>query len=164
MALQRWSVRELAPHRAARERTCHLVGWSHQDGQGHASSNLLRFDPSSGTALTSSGRLYQLVGPPGSDSEGEYVWSRWKAAAHLNADRDVTEELYADVVSAGGSFLGEILGAGGASAVERLSAELERKAWALVWSGTEWLSTQQIRARTAGRGPSAERLADFEQS
>lgn len=162
VTLEKWSVREVPLHGAHAAWTLHLVGWSREDGQGQVSSPVLRFDPSTGRAVTRSGRIYQLSGPPASDSDSEYVWARWKAVAHLSAERDLTQDVYDAVVRATGRGSEDPLQGNDGSALELLAAKLERRALAHVWSGTEWLSAQMIQERTLGRGPSAEQLMEWE--
>lgn len=163
VTLEKWSVREVPLHGTHAAWTPHLVGWSREDSQGQVSSPVLRFDPSTGRALTRSGRIYQLSGPPASDSDSEYVWARWKAVAHLSAERDLTQDVYDAVVRATGRVPEHPAHSDDGSALEMLAAKLEGRALALVWSGTEWLSAPMIQERSRGRGPSCERLRQWEE-
>ena len=57
--------------------TRHFAGWCVENQEGRVSSAIADFDAETMLGLTTSGRAYQLVGPPGLNREAEYVMSRW---------------------------------------------------------------------------------------
>lgn len=91
ISLSRWSVYRI-PHE--RGPTDHFVGYNDTEMEGRASSPIKEFDRLTGRGMTASGRIYELTGAPGKDSDGEYVWSHWKYINKVfDADvEDVTME------------------------------------------------------------------------
>lgn len=69
----------------------HFVGRNMKDGNGAVSSKIETFDPHSMTGITHSGRVYQLVGLPGSNYDAEYVLSYWLQVNQVEA-KDATAE------------------------------------------------------------------------
>ena len=55
----------------------HFVGRNCRDNDGAVSSKIERFDPVTMRGVTSSGRVYQLVGPPGFCDDAAYVLDGW---------------------------------------------------------------------------------------
>ncbi len=75
-------------------RTRHFVGRNITENEGRVSSQIKSFDPLTHRAVTRSGRVYQLVGPPGSGtSDGQYVWSFFCDRNELFDILDVTDEV-----------------------------------------------------------------------
>lgn len=74
-SLESWRVMELP------DGDRHLVGYAVEAREGRTSSAIRQFDAGCLRAVTNSGRVYQLVGRPGADSDAEYVWARWR---HIN--------------------------------------------------------------------------------
>lgn len=70
--LSRWSIRSAVDESG--EKSSHFVGIA--DGYGCVSSAIVEWK-SSTEALTSSGRVYKLVGMEGHSMNAEYVWSKW---------------------------------------------------------------------------------------
>lgn len=70
ITLIRWSVME------AKTGERYLVGYNLEDLEGRVSTPLASFDASKAEAVTGSGRIYKLMGKPGADPDGLYVWSR----------------------------------------------------------------------------------------
>lgn len=91
--LQRWCVME------TQHGTRHLVGYNMDRREGRASTAIQSVDPASRTVTTLSGRVYELVGPAGYDSNGSYVWNRWAAAVGWES-KDVTEEILEQLAQA----------------------------------------------------------------
>lgn len=83
--LTRWSVKETQTG----ER--HFVGYNIDDNEGRASTAIRSFDSCTARGITASGRIYQLVGPPGRDPDGDWVWTQW-ATARKTVWRDVTAD------------------------------------------------------------------------
>lgn len=48
------------------------------DGTGRVSTDIVTFDEATKRGVTKSGRVYELVGPAGYSSNGEYVWNYYK--------------------------------------------------------------------------------------
>ena len=89
--LRHWSIREIFP-----ERTRHFVGWSQAGREGRVSSAIVTFDPSTRRGVTERGRIYELIGPPGTHPDAEYVWGRWMQLGEvLEGFADVTAEAIA---------------------------------------------------------------------
>ncbi len=72
-------------------RTRHLVGCANWEGR--VSSPLVALDLQTLVARTQSGRIYQLEGQSGRDSDADYVFDRWMSAVGCKAVRDVTAPL-----------------------------------------------------------------------
>jgi hypothetical protein len=69
----------------------HFVGYDIQGGHGAVSSKVGQFDPVKMCGITNSGRVYQLVGIPGTDPDAQYTLNGWAAANQVTI-RDATEE------------------------------------------------------------------------
>lgn len=61
----------------------YFVGTRADDGCGRVSTPIVEFDSDKRSGRTRSGRVYELVGPSGHSSNGEYVWSIYKAANNI---------------------------------------------------------------------------------
>lgn len=82
------SVWKVAPVTA--EPSVHLTQWSIRhtnDGDyfvgihnyaGRVSTKVVTFDQETQKGVTTSGRVYQLSGPPGKSGDAEYTWERYK--------------------------------------------------------------------------------------
>ncbi|CAG9180642.1 hypothetical protein LMG23994_04466 [Cupriavidus pinatubonensis] len=84
IALQQWRVMETDLQE------CHLIGQNVATGMARVSSAIVEMDPSCAWALTTSGRLYTLEGPPGKWEDADYVWEMWSAINSVPAATDVT--------------------------------------------------------------------------
>jgi len=101
ITMVRWRVMEVQdPKKEARGR--HVVGYSIHGHEGRASSTIVEFDSTSGRVVTRSGRVYQLVGRPGVDLDGDWVWRQWSRLKGFRDEKDVTEE-YMLLLAAGGT-------------------------------------------------------------
>lgn len=60
----------------------YFVGSNDRDG-GRVSTQIMEFDEEKMIGRTKSGRVYQLQGPAGYSSDGEYVWSYYKKVNEL---------------------------------------------------------------------------------
>lgn len=69
----------------------HFVGFDVQGGHGAISSKVWQFDPVKMCGITNSGRIYQLVGIPGTDPDAQYTLNGWAAANQVTV-KDATEE------------------------------------------------------------------------
>lgn len=59
---------------------CYFVGSRVDDGTGRVSTAIVEFDAEQRRGRTQSGRVYELVGPKGRSTNGEYIWSVYKIA------------------------------------------------------------------------------------
>lgn len=57
--------------------TIHVVGIRAQSGEGRVSSPVAKLDAPNRSVVTSTGRVYRLVGEPGVQGDADYVWRRW---------------------------------------------------------------------------------------
>jgi hypothetical protein len=88
LTLVRWKIFQLANG----ER--HFCGWAVQNREGRASTAIQTFDACELKGQTSSGRVYQLYGPPGEDAEGLHVWCTWARINCAENWTDVSEEVW----------------------------------------------------------------------
>ena len=72
----------------------HFVGYATANREGRASSAIRRFDVALLRGITRSGRVYQLSGRPGWNSDAEYTWHRWAARDEVTDWTDVTAEVW----------------------------------------------------------------------
>ena len=94
IVLIRWQVMQLP------NGDLHFVGWNVRDSEGRASTKIAEFDPSTRSARTDSGRIYQLVGPTGRDSDGMYVWRRWMKVNGVSEFVDVSAKFQTQIDAA----------------------------------------------------------------
>lgn len=85
--LSRWTVFRLE------DGSVHLCG-SASFLEGRVSSAVKSFDYQDATAVTRSGRLYKLMGEPGTDEHAAYLWSKWTALYNVERWEDVTDEVW----------------------------------------------------------------------
>ena len=85
----RWQIRQTLDGQR------HVVGYVPENREGRVSSAIATFDPASMRCVTSTGRVYQLQGPPGGDSDAEYVWNAWTRINRVTEWSDVTAEVWA---------------------------------------------------------------------
>ena len=72
----------------------HLVGYCREHREGRASTAVQRFDWRNMRAVTSSGRVYQLLAPPGHDGDAAYVWRRWARINRVSSGDDVSKQVW----------------------------------------------------------------------
>lgn len=75
----------------------HFVGYYPEGFEGRVSSAIESFDPITRRGVTQSGRVYQLVGWPGFDTEAMYVWELWSRAKGWENCADVTDDVLAGI-------------------------------------------------------------------
>jgi hypothetical protein len=73
------------------KRTRHLVGRAEHEGR--VCSAITRLDLQRLTARTQSGRVYELLGPPGRNSDGDYVFRRWLKLSGCSGVKNLTASL-----------------------------------------------------------------------
>jgi hypothetical protein len=78
----------------------HLCGYASREREGRVTSAIATFDPATASAITSTGRVYQLVGPPGRDADAVYVLQYWLVVNRVQSIDDVTEEVWAAIQKA----------------------------------------------------------------
>lgn len=97
LRLTDWSVFEVLM-RGSPKRTRHFAGTSISGREGRVSSAVESFDPATRRGVTSSGRVYELVGSgTGLGSDADYVWNRWKSICQAQDVVDVTAEVKANI-------------------------------------------------------------------
>jgi hypothetical protein len=62
----------------------HFVGFNPGWQEGRVSTAVQSFDPQTRRGSTASGRIYELVGPPGCHPDAEWVFGLWLAAQQLS--------------------------------------------------------------------------------
>ena len=79
-----------------------MVGYDPDECDGRVSTPVVSFHPNTASLTTESGRHYELLGPPGYDSDAHYVWRRWlKANGHeIGTVSAVTDDVWAAIQSA----------------------------------------------------------------
>lgn len=68
----------------------YFVGYNETEGEGRVSSAIRGFDPKTLRGVTDSGRIYQLLGEPGHDPDGMYIWQIMLQSSRISAAEDVT--------------------------------------------------------------------------
>lgn len=91
ITLVRWRVFETE----LKER--HFAGYCPETHKGRVSSAVQSFDPTTRLAVTRSGRVYELVGPPSQDLDALYVWGVWSGKNNVESYTDVTARIDASV-------------------------------------------------------------------
>ena len=93
LVLKRWRAYEAEDMRF-------LVGRNATDGEGRVSTYVASFDPAMRRVEKASGRVYELSGPPGYDSDADSTWTRWQRMHGVSDVRDVTDEVWAAILAA----------------------------------------------------------------
>lgn len=91
LTLIRWQMIEVqmadvTPH--------YLVGYCLQNNEGRVTSAVFHFNLMPLTAVTHSGRTYQLSGPPGNDRDACHVWERLAANSGITEWTDTVEQIW----------------------------------------------------------------------
>lgn len=89
--IARWRISEVTVD-GRRER--HVWGWNLQDREGRASTAITEVRSPEHMLVTGSGRRYRLIGPPGVDPDGAWVWNVWCARFGATDEIDVTAEIH----------------------------------------------------------------------
>jgi hypothetical protein len=71
----------------------HFIGYAVDDYEGRVSTAIQSLDLAARTGVTSSGRLYELIGKPGCDPDADYTWGMWARVNGVKCAEDVTAEL-----------------------------------------------------------------------
>ena len=72
--------------------TRHFVGHSVEDDTAYVSTPIVKYHVAKRTGVTSNGRAYTLVGPPGYDEEAEFVWCHYMRLWGVTDVVDVSAE------------------------------------------------------------------------
>lgn len=72
----------------------HFVGYAPQNREGRTSSAIVEMDLERLQGVTSTGRVYQLIGPSGWNTDAEYVWRRWVVINQVTQWEDVSKEVW----------------------------------------------------------------------
>lgn len=80
----------IAPFSGDHDTTIHFVGYAWYEGR--VSSPVLEYDASTKRGVTSSGRIYELDGNSGHNSDALYVWERWCDNVHPTVVKDITSQ------------------------------------------------------------------------
>lgn len=79
------------------ESSLHFVGARSIDGgSGRVSSPIVEFDFKTMQGKTRSGRVYKLVGEPGTSDNGLYVWRQWCSINRVDKWTDVSQDVMAE--------------------------------------------------------------------
>jgi hypothetical protein len=89
--LERWQVMQI------QNGDRHFVGWNATHREGLTSTRIVEFDLSTQRGRTKSGRVYQLRGRTGVDSDGQYVWHRWSQVNAVTAFTDISKEIQTQI-------------------------------------------------------------------
>lgn len=73
--LTQWRVFEVAGDFDSVPTTIHFVGYAGYEGR--VCSPVQTYDPTTRRGITRSGRVYELSGPSGWNSDADYVFRRW---------------------------------------------------------------------------------------
>lgn len=90
ISLRRWRVMEIASTDGVLSR--HVYGHDITNNLGRASSPIQAFDLETMAATTRSGKIYYLVGLPGSAKLGRAAWRKWCRENAVVSEKDVTDE------------------------------------------------------------------------
>ena len=69
----------------------HFVGARVDSGMGRVSSAIRTFDAARMVGITTTGKVYSLVGPPGQNGTADHVWSVWRHINMVSSYADVTD-------------------------------------------------------------------------
>ena len=89
--LDAWSVYEVPFDGIQSPWTRHFVGFRLEGCVGQVSSPVEQLDPGRRRGRTRSGRVYELTGWPGLNSDALATWGRWKTSRGIEEERDVTQ-------------------------------------------------------------------------
>lgn len=94
--LIRWRVFEVTAARNDWHNTRHFVGWSLDGHEGRVSNVIQSFDMAARRGVTARGRIYTLIGDPGHDMDGDYVWNAFRKINGITEFVDVSKEYVHD--------------------------------------------------------------------
>lgn len=68
----------------------HFVGYNLRGREGRVSSTIITFDNVAMKGITNSGRIYNLKGESGLNSDADYVWNAWCKIYNITSFKDVS--------------------------------------------------------------------------
>lgn len=89
-SLMQWRVFKVNSTIEDRGFTLHFVGNTGREGR--VSSDIKSYDPETCKGISASNRIYELLGPSGTNSDAMYVWSKWMQINGYPETVDVTEK------------------------------------------------------------------------
>lgn len=75
--------------------TFHIVGYAWRYREGRVTSAIQAFDMQRMTAVTMTGRVYELQGEPGYRKAAEFVWQEWLGGSGAQVVAEVTNRFQA---------------------------------------------------------------------
>jgi hypothetical protein len=96
LTLRDWGVMQMP------EGGRHFVGYVIENREGRVSSPIVKFDAKGRRGVTLTGRVYELIGAPGLESDAEYVRKQWLALYNNPDWTDVTDEVWAEIQAVAG--------------------------------------------------------------
>jgi len=79
------------------EFTLHFNGYTAgYYGEGRVCSPVMEFDKNTMRGVTRSGRVYELVGSPGHNSDAAYVWNKWLSLNDVEKYECVTDQFWSE--------------------------------------------------------------------
>jgi hypothetical protein len=78
----------------------HRVGWNVADRNGRATTKVVDFEASTMRGRMASGRIYQLIGPPGNSADATHTWRRWMELNRIEGFVDVSAEVQSAIDAA----------------------------------------------------------------
>ena len=97
MRLYPWRIFEFVLNGQVMRR---IVGYDAGRNEARTTSPIQKFNPATMRADTRSGRIYELLGPPGGGHDSIYVWEQMAGASGITAWEDVSEKVYAEHIKA----------------------------------------------------------------
>lgn len=88
LTIQHWAVVELP------DKNRHFIGYCLQNQEGRVSSEIESLNFETMVAVTSSGRVYTLAGPPGLNSDAIYVWDVWRKGYGIAEYTDLSNDVW----------------------------------------------------------------------
>lgn len=77
-----------------------IVGYDAGRDEARTTSPIQKFNPATMRAETRSGRIYELMGPPGGGHDAVYVWEMIAGVSGIAEWVDVSESVYAEYIKA----------------------------------------------------------------
>jgi hypothetical protein len=91
--LSSWQAYEVQREAVGRA-TRHLVGYVLEHREGRVTSEIVEVEAGRRLVRTASGRVYKVVGAPGSEPDARYTWSRWLDIHKATVLAEVTGQLF----------------------------------------------------------------------
>ena len=91
--LEAWNVMEIPFDGPDKPWTRHFVGFKREGCVGQVSTPVEKFDPVTGRGLTRSGRVYELRGNAGFNSDAFATWAAFKHVNQIHDERDISQEV-----------------------------------------------------------------------